>query len=140
MTGSKTRKRIIRVKESALVAGTDMVLFSVFNPLSLSLFARMLLVSVCTRATSRSWFPLWSWRATRRCGSRLSASTKCASPSARIRSWRCAPRAWVHRQKHCGSVCLLQVLIVVTVEATNCSILFHKQVTLFPYGSVATVP
>lgn len=45
MTGSKTRKRIIRVKESALVAGTDMVLFSVFNPLSLS---------VCTYASGFS--------------------------------------------------------------------------------------
>ena len=75
----------------------------------------MFLVSVYTQVTSRSWFLLWSWRATRPCGSQQSASTKCASPSARIQSWRCAPRAWGHRQKHCGSVCLF-----------SCSISFHK--------------
>lgn len=78
------------------------------GPLLVFLF----LISVCTRATSRSWFPLWSWRAMRLCGLQQSASTKCASPSARIQSWRCAPRAWVHRQKHCGLVCLFRCRLV----------------------------
>lgn len=71
----------------------------------------MLLVSVCTQAISRSSFPLWSWRAMRLCGWRRSANTKCALPSALTQSWRCAPRAWVHRQKHCGSVCLFSCLM-----------------------------
>lgn len=88
-----------------------------------SLFACTLLVSACTLATSRSWFHLWSWRATRPCGLRQSASTKYESPSARIQSWRCAPRAWVHRQKHCGSVTLLR-FCVVTGKATIFRIFF----------------
>lgn len=95
-----------------------------------SLFACTLLVSACTLATSRSWFHLWSWRAMRPCGLRQSASTKYESPSARIQSWRCAPRAWVHRQKHCGSVTLFR-FCVVTVKATNCSIFFSFLHLLF---------
>lgn len=96
---------------------------------SASLLTCMLLVSVCTRATNRSWSPLWSWRAMPPCGSLQSASTKCASPSARTQSWRCAQRAWAHRLKHCGSVQLHRCCVSSQGKATNRSIfssLFHS--------------
>lgn len=72
-------------------------------PVSPNLFD-CLRASVCTRVTSPSWCPRWSSRAMHRCGSQPLASTKCGSPSARTQWWRCAPRAWDRRQKHCGSV------------------------------------
>lgn len=61
--------------------------------------------AVCTRVTSPSWCPRWSLRAMHHCGSQQLASTKSGSPSALTPWWRCAPRAWVLRQRHCGSVC-----------------------------------
>lgn len=61
--------------------------------------------SVCTRVTSPSWCPRWSLRAMHHCGSQQLASTKSGLPSALTQWWRCAPRAWVLRQRHYGSVC-----------------------------------
>lgn len=105
-----------------------------------------LLVSVCTRAISRSWFHRWSWRATHLCGLQPSASTKCASRSARTQSWRCAPKDWVHRQKHCGSVCLFSCWTV-SLRGNNkpqrfsCTKLkWFSSNSPFPCGAVAPAP
>lgn len=59
---------------------------------------------VCTRATSPSWFLLWSWRVACLCGCLPSANTRSASPSVPTQSWRCAPRGWALRQRLYGSV------------------------------------
>lgn len=91
------------VEDPVLVVGAHFFLSICVCSLRLSM-AVSVSISVCTQATSRSWSPLWSWRAMHPCGLLQSVSTKYESPSARTQSWRCAPKAWVHRQKHCGSV------------------------------------
>lgn len=106
---------------------------------SASWLTRMLLVSVCTRATNRSWSPLWSWRAMPPCGLLQWASTKCASPSARTQSWRCAQRAWAHRLKHCGSV-QVHSCWVSSQGRQQPAALPPVYFTLFPCWTLATVP
>lgn len=78
------------------------------NPLFFLSFFKLthicLWVTVCTLATSPSWFPLWSWKATCVYGWLPSASTKFVSPSAPTQSWKCAPKAWARRRKRYGWV------------------------------------